>query len=120
MPSSTVVSLHSAPDGTGRRGIVDRDDYLIDRFRVRYEFGGGWKCVCAEFVGSDACKHTREAAGRRAAQARILQHVERGSAEAFGFNEPKAPVRGSPGRQGGRNDPNRRDILAKVLPKGQR
>ena len=87
-PPSIVLPVFS-PDNAGRRGIVDRGDYLIDRFRVRYEFGGGWKCGCAEFAGSDACKHTREAAGRRAAQARILQHVTRGSSEAFSFNEPR-------------------------------
>jgi hypothetical protein len=82
-----MISPKTSPDSTGRRGTVDRGDYLIDRFRVRYEFGGGWKCGCAEFVASDACKHTREAAGRRAAQARILQHVKRGSSEAFEFSD---------------------------------
>lgn len=85
------LSKISSPDGTGRRGTVDHSDYLIDRFRVAYEFGGGWRCVCAEFVSSDACKHTREAAGRRAAQARISQHIKRGSPEAFSFNEPRLP-----------------------------
>jgi hypothetical protein len=84
-----VASLHqialafSRADGAGRRGVVDRAEYLIDRFRVRYEYGGGWKCVCAEFAGADTCKHTREAAGRRAAQAKILEHIKRSSPEAF-------------------------------------
>jgi hypothetical protein len=73
----------SKVDGAGRRGVVDRAEYLIDRFRVRYEFGGGWRCVCAEFVAADSCKHTREAAGRRAAQAKIIDHVRRSSSEAF-------------------------------------
>jgi hypothetical protein len=66
-------------DGTGRRGNVERSDYLIERFRVGYQFGGGWKCGCADFAASDACRHTREAAGRRAAQLGIIEHFKRGS-----------------------------------------
>jgi hypothetical protein len=65
----------SADSGSGRRGDVERAVYLIDRFRVGYQFGGGWKCGCADFVASDACRHTREAAGRRAAQMRIAEHL---------------------------------------------
>jgi hypothetical protein len=103
MPPPSIVAPAFSPDNAGRRGAVDRGDYLIDRFRVRYEFGGGWKCGCAEFAASDACKHTREAAGRRAAQARILQHVTRGSSERFVFNEPRQreslrPAGGAGGR----------------------
>jgi hypothetical protein len=67
----------------GRRGTIDRADYLIDRFRVRYAFGGGWSCSCADFVAHDACKHTREAAGRHAAQARIALHLQGGSSDPF-------------------------------------
>jgi hypothetical protein len=44
---------------------------MVDRFRVVFESGGGWNCACADFLSSNACRHTREAAGRRAAQARI-------------------------------------------------
>ena len=69
--------------GTGGRGAIDQSDYLIDRFRVRYAFGGGWSCSCAEFLARDACKHTREAAGRRAAQEEIARHLKRGSADSF-------------------------------------
>jgi hypothetical protein len=69
----------SSSDGTGARGAIERSDYLIDRFRVKYEFGGGWTCGCADFVARDACKHTREAAGRRTAQARIHDHVHNAS-----------------------------------------
>jgi hypothetical protein len=72
-----------AADMGGRRGTIDRADYLIDRFRVRYAFGGGWTCSCADFVAHDACKHTREAAGRHAAQARIALHLQRGGSESF-------------------------------------
>jgi hypothetical protein len=52
-----------------------RSEYLIDRFRVVFESGGGWHCTCAEFVSSNACAHSREAAGMRAAQALIVEHV---------------------------------------------
>jgi hypothetical protein len=62
---------------------MDRSEYLIDRFRVRYAFGGGWTCSCADFVSNNACKHSREAAGRRAAQAQIARHLKMGSAYPF-------------------------------------
>ncbi len=71
----------------GKRGVIDRSEYLIDRFRVRYAFGGGWTCSCADFVAHDACKHTREAAGRRAAQARIAEHLKAGSADSFSLHK---------------------------------
>jgi hypothetical protein len=86
-----VPLLSTPPDAPGGRGAVERVEYLIDRFRVAYEFGGGWRCLCAEFVARDACKHTREAAGRRAAQMRIAEHVRSGSRDAFVFRT--APVR---------------------------
>jgi hypothetical protein len=59
----------------GRGGTVVRSDYLIDRFPVIFEWGGGWRCACADFLANNACRHTREAAGRRAAQAQIAEHV---------------------------------------------
>ena len=71
----------------GRRGTIERADYLIDRFRVRYAFGGGWTCSCAEFVTRDACKHTREAAGRHAAQAKIALHLRRGGTDSFALHK---------------------------------
>ncbi len=78
--------LVPAGEGTGRRGAIERADYLIDRFRVRYAFGGGWTCSCSDFVAHDACKHTREAAGRRAAQARIADHLRDGSSGTFALH----------------------------------
>lgn len=79
--------LLTAPhEETGRRGALEHKDYLIDRFRVAYEFGGGWKCPCADFAKSDACRHTREAAGRRAAQMRISEHIRMGSPAALVFS----------------------------------
>ena len=59
----------------GRGTPPVRSEYLIDRFHVVFEWGGGWHCVCPDFVASNACRHTREAAGRRAAQSQIAQHV---------------------------------------------
>jgi len=42
--------------------------YLIDRYPVLFDSGVGWRCVCAEFVKANDCRHTRESAGRLAAQ----------------------------------------------------
>jgi|GEM_PF-1054417 len=82
------MSMITAPaHGAGRRGAVERAEYLIDRFKVAYEYGGGWTCGCAEFARSDACKHTREAGGRLAAQMRINDHLRRGSRDPFAFND---------------------------------
>jgi hypothetical protein len=74
-----VLLLNTPLEQTGRRGVVERTDYLIDRFRVGYRFGGGWTCGCADFAKSEACRHTREGAGRRAAQLEILEHIRKGS-----------------------------------------
>ena len=56
---------------------------MIDGFRVGYEFGGGCRCVCVEFATRDSCKHTREVAGRLAAQSRIAEHLSRGASKAY-------------------------------------
>jgi hypothetical protein len=58
-----------------------RSEYLIERFRVVFETGDGWNCVCADFVSSGACRHVREAAGMRAAQARIIERVAAGRSQ---------------------------------------
>jgi hypothetical protein len=71
----------------GGRGSIDQTDHLIDRFRVRYAFGGGWICSCIDFLAHDACKHTREAAGRRAAQAQIARHLQQGSPDSFRYHK---------------------------------
>jgi hypothetical protein len=73
-------------DEAGHRGVTERTDYLIDRFRVRYAFGGGWACGCADFAAADACRHTREAAGRYIAQALIAAHLDIGAARTLTFN----------------------------------
>lgn len=59
----------------GKGNPIVHSDYLIDRFHVVFESGGGWRCVCPDFVAANACRHTREAAGRRAAQSRIAHHL---------------------------------------------
>lgn len=76
-----MVSLRIPTEPTGRRGAVESAVYLIDRFRVAYQYGGGWACGCADFAATDACRHSREAAGRRAAQVKILEHIKQRSLE---------------------------------------
>jgi hypothetical protein len=62
-------------------GSVVRREYLIERFRVVFESGGGWNCVCADFVSSNSCRHSREAAGMRAAQTKITDRVAAGRSQ---------------------------------------
>jgi hypothetical protein len=74
-----MVSLRTPPESPGRRGAIESAVYLIDRFRVGYQFGGGWTCGCEDFAANDACRHSREAAGRLAAQLKILERLKRRS-----------------------------------------
>ena len=53
-----------------------QNEYLIDRHRVIFDTGIGWHCVCAEFLKSGDCKHTRESAGRLAAQEQIKHRTK--------------------------------------------
>src|SRR5689334_11921776 len=76
-------------ENTGRGGAVVRSLYLIDRFRVVFEWGGGWNCACADFVSSNACRHTREAAGRRTAQAQISERVAAARSYLAGAGKPR-------------------------------
>lgn len=71
----TIVEDH------GRGGSLVRSEYQIDRFRVVFESGGGWHCVCREFVASNACSHTREAAGMRTAQVNIKDRLVAGRSQ---------------------------------------
>jgi hypothetical protein len=75
-------------DAGGRHGIVNRAEYLIDGFRVGYESGSGCACVCVEFAVRSSCKHTREVAGRLAAQGRIAEHLRQGASKAYSSHEP--------------------------------
>jgi hypothetical protein len=75
-------------DNIGRGGAIKRREYLIDRFRVVFESGGGWQCVCPAFLSSNSCRHSREAAGMRAAQAKIKDSVATG----------RSQLRAKPGR----------------------
>jgi hypothetical protein len=79
-----LIAPASLADKAGLRGTTVRASYLIDRFRVAYEFGGGWTCGCREFASQDSCKHTREADGRRCAQLQIAGYLEQRSAETEG------------------------------------
>jgi hypothetical protein len=67
---------------SGERGgpRVHRE-YLIDRFRVVFESGTQWQCQCAEFKLSKTCGHTREAAGRQAAQVQIARRLSLGRSQ---------------------------------------
>jgi len=49
--------------------------------------------VCSDFLTSNACRHTREAAGRRAAQSQIAHHVEGARSGLGGLRlfKPQAP-----------------------------
>jgi hypothetical protein len=85
-----MIPTKSSADSAGHRGKTDRSNYLIDRFRVNYEFGGGWTCGCREFQLQDSCKHTREAAGRRAAQLLITDRLaQHGSDLGFAKRHPR-------------------------------
>lgn len=83
----------TAAEDIGCGGAVARSQYLIDRFRVVFESGGGWHCVCADFVSSNTCGHTREAAGRRAAQTRIAERLAAGRSEFAGAVPRRLEIR---------------------------
>jgi hypothetical protein len=68
-------------ENPGRRGAIVRSEYMIDRFRVTFESGSAWHCACRVFAASNACSHSREAAGMRAAQAQIVAHVATGRSQ---------------------------------------
>jgi len=53
-----------------------QNEYLIDRHRVIHDTGIGWHCVCAEFAKLCECRHTRESAGRLAAQELIQRRAK--------------------------------------------
>jgi hypothetical protein len=61
---------------------------------VSFESGSAWHCGCSEFARSHGCRHIREAAGMRAAQADITRHLERGGlARRSGHDDAEAPSR---------------------------
>jgi len=79
------------PEGSVRRGTQDRTEFMIDGFRVGYDFGAGCRCSCAEFAKRQSCKHTREVAGRLAAQGRIAAHLKRADSSAYSPRELFSP-----------------------------
>jgi hypothetical protein len=78
-PSSSLFIA----EGRGRRGIIERSEFMIDGFRVGYEASDGCRCACLEFATRASCKHTREVAGRLAAQSRIAEHLNEGASKAY-------------------------------------
>jgi hypothetical protein len=70
-----ATTVDTALEQSGRGGAIVRSEYLIDRHRVTFDSGSRWLCECAEFTAYNACRHSREAAGMRAAQAQIRDHV---------------------------------------------
>lgn len=77
--------MSTSRDDDGRGGEIERREYLIDQhFRVSFQDGSAWRCACPEFVAINACRHTREAAGMRAAQVGILKHVRSGASGLLG------------------------------------
>jgi hypothetical protein len=94
--ASMSIDRSQRVDESGHRGVTDRADYLIDRFRVHYEFGGGWTCRCADFAASDACRHTREGTGRYIAQTLIAAHVKAGAPRTLTFDNSGAVQRAHP------------------------
>ena len=50
-------------------------EYLIDNFQVSLRDDSQWHCGCHEFSTRAVCRHTREAAGMRSAQAEISRHL---------------------------------------------
>jgi hypothetical protein len=68
-----------------RGGSIVRSEYMIDRFRVSFESGSAWHCACRDFAQAGACSHSREAAGMRAAQAQIVEHVATGRSQLMRY-----------------------------------
>ena len=60
--------IRSLPSG-------ERREYLIDGFRVAFLHQAEWQCACREFSAAGTCRHVREAAGMRAAQAIIQRRL---------------------------------------------
>jgi hypothetical protein len=84
------ASPQAANDMSTAKSIV-RSEYLIDRYRVTFESGSSWNCVCAEFVQMHECRHTRESSGRRAAQALITHRVRSVDGTLVGFANRAGP-----------------------------
>lgn len=71
---------------------VVRIEYLIDRYHVVFDSGGGWYCVCAEFKQLGDCRHIRESVGRRTAQAQIMARVRSVDGTLAGFAHRPEPA----------------------------
>jgi hypothetical protein len=72
---------------SGHGGEIERRRYLIDHFQVTFQHGAAWNCSCREFVAIDSCRHTREAAGMREAQAGMKRRIESGTSGLRTYTE---------------------------------
>jgi hypothetical protein len=68
-------SLPSAMNGCKPPNSGERSEYLIDGFRVAFLHQAEWQCACREFSSAGTCRHVREAAGMREAQALIQRRL---------------------------------------------
>jgi hypothetical protein len=85
---------------SGHIGEIERRVYLVDHFHVSYQSGSAWLCACSEFARSHGCRHTREAAGMRAAQANIRRHLARGGLPlGGGQDDAEVPCGARPSRR---------------------
>jgi hypothetical protein len=85
-------------------GSLIRSEYLIGSFRVLFESGGGWNCVCPAFLKTNRCRHCSEAMGMRAAQAQILKRIATGRSllapRAASFEQAQGGVLRAPASHG--------------------
>jgi hypothetical protein len=58
-----------------KRPGAEESSYLIDGFRVSFLHQAEWRCACKEFATAGTCRHAREAAGMRDAQALIRRRL---------------------------------------------
>jgi hypothetical protein len=75
-------------DSNSGGGNREHREYLIDHFRVSFHDDLSWHCGCREFTAGGICRHTREAAGMRAAQRIISGHL-RGGETGLRSHDPR-------------------------------
>jgi hypothetical protein len=71
---------------------IIRTEYLIDRYLVVFESGKGCHCACDEFRAARECRHTRESAGRRAAQQLIEKRLRSIHGTLIGFSHHERQI----------------------------
>jgi hypothetical protein len=81
--------IYASTDSNPGRVTPEHREYLIDHFRVSFHDDSSWNCGCREFTAGGICRHTREAAGMRAAQRIISGHVHGGKTGLRGHDPPR-------------------------------